>query len=207
ERGQQRIVLVSKHPRWAETDRVDILRGRTTGPNVIQIFMAIGGIPHYLNHIRAGRSAAQNIDAICFRPSGMLRDEYDSLLTALFDHDSMHQTIVRALATSWTGLVRDELIHKAKLTSGGRLTKALDDLTLSGFVQETNSWNKKSKETVYRLVDERGPDHLKCFRVAARVAEREFAPAWGGSKKEAEQRAAENALAELSGDRPPHTEV
>ncbi|MFM7163156.1 MAG: ribonuclease III [Planctomycetaceae bacterium] len=60
---------------------------------------------------------------------------------------------------------------------------------------------------VYRLVDERGPDHLKCFRVAARVAEREFAPAWGGSKKEAEQRAAENALAELSGDRPPHTEV
>lgn len=139
----------------AEADAMLRANGVETEPlQLAQIFMAIGGIPHYLNHIRAGRSAAQNIDAICFRPSGMLRDEYDSLLTALFDHDSMHQAIVRALATSWTGLVRDELIHKAKLTSGGRLTKALDDLTLSGFVQETGSWNKKSKETVYRLVDE-----------------------------------------------------
>ncbi len=121
---------------------------------VAQIYMAIGGIPHYLNHIRPGKSAAQNIEWLCFRPTGMLREEYDSLLTALFDRDSMHQHIVKALAKSWKGLMRDELIQQAKLTSGGRITQALEDLVLSGFVQETAAWNKKTKDTVYRLVDE-----------------------------------------------------
>jgi uncharacterized protein len=138
-----------------ETD--DFLRSRGVqldAMQIAQVYMTMGGIPHYLNHIRAGKSAAQNIEALCFRLTGMLRDEYDSLLTALFDRDSMHQSIVKVLATSWKGLARDELIKKAKLTSGGRVTQALEDLILSGFVQETASWNKKKKEAVYRLVDE-----------------------------------------------------
>ena len=121
---------------------------------VAQIYLAIGGIPHYLNHIRPGKSAAQNIDSLCFQATGMLREEYNSLLTALFDRDSMHQSIVKVLATSWQGLLREDLIKKAKLTSGGRVTQAIEDLVLSGFIQETASWNKKSKETVYRLIDE-----------------------------------------------------
>ena len=138
-----------------ETDEFLRMKGIQLDPfQIAQIYMAIGGIPHYLNHIRAGKSAAQNIESLCFRSTGMLREEYESLLTALFDRDSMHQTIVKVLATSWQGLVRDELIKKAKLTSGGRLTQAIEDLVLSGFVQETAAWNKKTKETVYRLVDE-----------------------------------------------------
>jgi len=47
---------------------------------------------------------------------------------------------------------------------------------------------------VYQLLDEKGPDHSKCFKVAARVGDSQFPPAWGRSKKEAEQRAARNAL-------------
>jgi len=54
---------------------------------------------------------------------------------------------------------------------------------------------------VYRLLDEKGPDHSKCFKVAAQVGENQFPPAWGRSKKEAEQRAARNALSCLR--RPP----
>ena len=52
---------------------------------------------------------------------------------------------------------------------------------------------------VYRLLDEAGPDHSKTFRVVAVIDKRTFAPAWGRNKKEAEQRAAGNALAELEG--------
>jgi ribonuclease-3 len=50
---------------------------------------------------------------------------------------------------------------------------------------------------VYKLIDEKGPDHSKCFKVAARVGDRLFEGAWGRSKKEAEQRAACNALEEI----------
>jgi ribonuclease-3 len=52
----------------------------------------------------------------------------------------------------------------------------------------------------YRLLDEKGPDHDKCFQVAAKIGDRLFSPAWGPNKKEAEQRAAELALDELEDD-------
>ena len=50
---------------------------------------------------------------------------------------------------------------------------------------------------VYRLVRESGPDHRKSFLISAVIGEREFAAAWGSNKKDAEQHAASNALAEL----------
>ena len=52
----------------------------------------------------------------------------------------------------------------------------------------------------YQLLDERGPDHRKCFKIAARIGANQYQPAWGRNKKEAEQRAACNALAELNGE-------
>lgn len=52
----------------------------------------------------------------------------------------------------------------------------------------------------YRLMDEQGPDHSKCFLVAAVIGETAYTAAWGASKKEAEQAAARNALADLDAD-------
>ena len=49
----------------------------------------------------------------------------------------------------------------------------------------------------YEVVEEAGPDHSKSFCVSAQIAGRRYAPAWGRNKKEAEQRAASNALGEL----------
>ena len=50
---------------------------------------------------------------------------------------------------------------------------------------------------VYKLLDEKGPDHDKCFESEVIIGDRCFASAWGTNKKEAEQKAAFNALAEL----------
>ncbi len=57
----------------------------------------------------------------------------------------------------------------------------------------------------YELLDEKGPDHSKCFEVAVTVGPNRFAGAWGRSKKEAEQKAARLALisaGELGEDEP-----
>lgn len=51
----------------------------------------------------------------------------------------------------------------------------------------------------YKLLDHDGPDHDKWFLVAAQVDKKAFDPAWGKNKKEAEQRAAANALAIIEG--------
>jgi len=52
----------------------------------------------------------------------------------------------------------------------------------------------------YLLLDEKGPDHSKCFKIAAQIGRQCYAPAWGRNKKDAEQRAAMNALSQLDGE-------
>jgi len=52
---------------------------------------------------------------------------------------------------------------------------------------------------VYHLLDEKGPDHSKCFKISAEVSKKRFPPAWGKSKKESEQRAAHNAMNLING--------
>ncbi|HPS53993.1 MAG TPA: ribonuclease III [Sedimentisphaerales bacterium] len=56
---------------------------------------------------------------------------------------------------------------------------------------------------IYELVDEKGPDHNKCFELEAVVDGRHFKSAWGNNKKDAEQKAALNALVELGIIEPP----
>jgi ribonuclease-3 len=49
----------------------------------------------------------------------------------------------------------------------------------------------------YIVLDEKGPDHSKCFEVCVEIDGRRFPSAWANSKKEAEQKAALLALQEL----------
>lgn len=56
---------------------------------------------------------------------------------------------------------------------------------------------------VYRLLGDRGPDHEKWFKIAAHLGSNKYSAAWGRNKKEAEQRAAANALAEIEGGEAP----
>lgn len=49
----------------------------------------------------------------------------------------------------------------------------------------------------YELLDEKGPDHNKCFQVAAVIRHHRYPGAWGITKKDAEQRAAYEALVEM----------
>ncbi len=51
---------------------------------------------------------------------------------------------------------------------------------------------------IYLLLDEKGPDHSKCFKVAAQIGSRCYPPAWGPNKKDAEQLAAMNALGQFT---------
>lgn len=50
---------------------------------------------------------------------------------------------------------------------------------------------------LYELLDEKGPDHSKCFEVCVTIDGRRFTSAWGPNKKMAEQKAALLALEEL----------
>lgn len=51
----------------------------------------------------------------------------------------------------------------------------------------------------YESLDEKGPDHSKCFEICVVIGTERFPSAWGPSKKEAEQEAARRALEQLQG--------
>ena len=121
---------------------------------LLQLYMVMGGIPHYLKELKAGRSAVQNINRICFSKGGLLRDEFLSLYPALFQHADYHILIIRALATKQSGMTRNELLETAKLPDGGRITQVLDELYQSGFIAGYPAFGKRKKGQVYRLVDE-----------------------------------------------------
>ncbi len=120
----------------------------------VLIYMVMGGIPHYLKEVKKGRSAIQNMEAICFLDGGLLTNEFENLYPALFKNADNHIEVIRALATKWKGLTRSEIIKITKLSNGGGLTKVLNELNHSGFISAYYPFGKRKKDMLYRLTDE-----------------------------------------------------
>lgn len=120
----------------------------------LQIYMAIGGIPHYLDKIVPGDSVATAIDRLCFRTGGLLVDEFNVVFASLFENSSNHVKIVEFLGASKKGLTREEIVSKTGLSSGGSLTRTINELSESGFISEYKPFHKIKKDSFYRLSDE-----------------------------------------------------
>jgi hypothetical protein len=128
---------------------------------VVQLYMALGGIPQYLKEILPGQSAAQNIDRICFTREGALHNEFNNLYQSLFDGADKHIAIVKALAAKPGGLTRKEIIAACGLTTGGTTTLLLDELTESGFISAYLPFEKNVRDLIYKLSDEFSTFYLK----------------------------------------------
>ena len=121
---------------------------------ITQLYMAMGGIPHYLKEVEAGKSAAQNIDEICFSKNGLLNTEFSRLYPALFKNADRHIAVIRALAQKRQGLSRKEIISATRFSDGGGVKRVLEELLHSGFITAYYSFGKKKKDRIYRLTDE-----------------------------------------------------
>jgi len=131
---------------------------------VLHLYMALGGIPHYLKEIKKGQSATQNINRICFQKNGLLVNEFDNLYNALFVNARQHISIIQALASKNKGLSRAEILAASKLADGGSFTKLLTELEQSDFITSYLPFDKIKKETIYRLTDEYSLFYLKFMR-------------------------------------------
>ena len=121
---------------------------------IIDIYMAMGGVPKYLSYIARGKSAAQIINDVCFTLNGGLHNEFDNLYKSLFDNYEHHIAIVKALAKAIDGLTKEELLDKVKLASGGSSSRMIEELVDAGFLIYMPSFHKKKVGGIYRLIDE-----------------------------------------------------
>ena len=127
----------------------------------LQLYMAIGGIPYYLQHILPGESATQIIDRLCFTTNGLLRTEFKNLFDSLFTNSDLHEKVIRALSQKAKGLTRDNIIIECGLTTGGGTTKILKELEESGFISIHILFGKFVNESIYKLSDEYSLFYLK----------------------------------------------
>lgn len=131
---------------------------------ILSLYMALGGIPHYLKEVKKGQSAAQNIHSICFAHNGLLVNEFDNLYHALFNNAKQHMSIVLALASKNKGMSRAELLEATGFSDGGSFTQLLSALEQSDFISANAPFNKVKKETLYRLTDEYSLFYIRFMR-------------------------------------------
>lgn len=118
-------------------------------------------------------------------PRSLLADVYESLIAAMY-LDGGIEVVTKFVQTS----MQPEIECAVESGVDDNFKSTLQQLVQRDF----------GSTPTYQLLEEKGPDHSKCFRVAAIVDGREFPSAWGQSKKAAEQKAACNALSELDLD-------
>ena len=143
-------------------------------------------------------SRALNLDEFLFMgkgmnlhhvvPSSLMADVFESLVGAMYLDGGLEPA--KAFILKWIG---PEIEHVAGGNSGVNFKSQLQQV----------GQREYGSTPQYDVLDEKGPDHSKCFKVAAVIAGRRYAAAWGRTKKEAEQKAAMNALAHINGEEIP----
>jgi AAA+ ATPase superfamily predicted ATPase len=121
--------------------------------SLMQLYMVTGGIPYYLKEVQKGTTPIEAINQMYFGKQATLKNEFDNLFKALFSNYEKHILVIRALASKWMGLTRNEIITKTKLPTGGAVTTILNELETSGFIQSILPFGKQQRETLYRLTD------------------------------------------------------
>lgn len=138
-----------------QTSQFLLNRGISLKPaHILDLYLTMGGIPHYLEHIKKSKSVVQNIDSICFQQDGILYHEYSRLYPALFDNPELSMRIMRTIAENQYGISKEILVRKLGKTSGGRFDKRLDELAACGFIQGFVPYGHKKRDQFFRVADE-----------------------------------------------------
>ena len=120
---------------------------------IIQYYMAVGGIPFYLDTFDGRLTPMQNIEAKCFSKDGFLRTEFEDLFQSLFAKAERHISIVEAIASKAKGLTREDILRLTKLPNNGVTTQLLEELEESGFIRKYQPFQRTNRQSLFQLVD------------------------------------------------------
>lgn len=126
---------------------------KMTRYNIVQAYMALGGIPYYMNYFNPAYSLAQNVDALFFARGSKLDDEFERLFSSIFDKATDCMAIVRALSKRRYGYTRDEISRMTGINPNGDFSKMLRALCASDFIVRYVPFGYGKREEHYKLVD------------------------------------------------------
>ncbi|GHT18250.1 hypothetical protein FACS189429_4420 [Bacteroidia bacterium] len=140
------------------------LKHKKINYNITQICecqMITGGVPFYLSKLKKELSLPQNIDNMFFNKESETKNEFRNLYNSLFNDSEDYMKIVELLSKKNKGLTRNEISEKTKVSSGGTLTKLLQNLEYSGFIRSYPSIGKQKKDIIFQLIDNFTLFHFK----------------------------------------------
>lgn len=125
-----------------------------TRKQIVELYMAIGGVGKYLSLVEPAKSVPQIISQLFFSAQGPLFLEFHRLYQSLFDSAEKHLSIVRILSKKRYGLLQRPLLEKANLPQSGTSSMVLRELEESGFISSLPMFGKEKKERKFKLIDE-----------------------------------------------------
>jgi uncharacterized protein len=120
---------------------------------ILNIYMVMGGIPYYLDQIKKGQSATQNIEKIAFEETGLLKDEFKFIFSSLFNSAEKHEQLLRKIYELGTRATRENLVQQFKLVSGSALSTKLSELEESGFLKSYTPFGVNKTKKIYAISD------------------------------------------------------
>jgi len=120
---------------------------------ILEAYMAFGGVAYYWCLLREGESMAQNFDRLFFGVSNELRVEFDRVFKSLYRTSTLHVEIVKLLGRVKRGMTRDDVVKGLGVASGGDTSRELKELEQCGFVRHYNVIDKCRYGGLYQLVD------------------------------------------------------
>ncbi len=169
--------LFQENPDWLEGDLTKIKSIVVSRQSCADLAVEVG-IGEFLI---VGRGVTASGDV----PPSLLANAFESIIAAIYIDSDMATT-------------RDFILPQIKML----IRSAVEGESQVNYKSAFQQFAQKEYgvSPVYKLVDQKGPDHKKSFLVAACIGKRGFSPAWGKNKKEAEQSAAANALEAIEED-------
>ncbi|HOY19350.1 MAG TPA: ATP-binding protein [Haliscomenobacter sp.] len=120
---------------------------------IVNLYMVMGGIPYYLEQVKKGLSATQNIEKICFEETGLLQSEFKFTFSSLFKNAAQHEQILRKIYELGSRATRENLVKKANVPSSGDLTSKLNELEESGFLKSYVPFGGNKNRKIYVISD------------------------------------------------------
>ena len=122
-------------------------------PEIIECYMAMGGVAYYLSLFETNKSVAQNIQQLCFTRGGELTEEFERMFNSLFKKADNHLAIVTALKNKGKGMTRLDLLDATGLANNGRFSQILKELEQCDFIRSYTPFGKSKKDMMYQLID------------------------------------------------------
>ncbi len=138
----------------SDTKKFFEARGFTYQPiQIIDAYMAVGGVPYYLEMFEKGLSVNQNIDKLFFSQDAPLKLEYELLFRSLFNNERQYVRIVELLAEKSKGMTREDIVNALKIQDNGNLSEMLSNLCNCDFLRRYNAIGQKLRGKMYQLTD------------------------------------------------------